>query len=177
MSIRGFGPQTVTGTPQPLFATTLSAAFVVTPDPHTGLTDARSQPSSVLAVVASSTNFRVSDRIMLGAAGGPYDWGKIVAIPDSTHVRIQGLQTPSHASGEWLILAIDCAQVEITAGANTLYIGEDNTVGAASVTLFKKLLTGAIYQTPAVSANLFGTSHYWVLGTAVDTYLANITTI
>jgi hypothetical protein len=178
MAIRGFGVQTVTGTPQPLFGTTLTAAFNVTPDSHTGLTDPRSQPSSVLAAVTSSTNFRISDRVMLGAAGGPYDWGKIVAIPDATHVRIQGLSTVHHASGEWLFLAIDCAHIEITANASTLYIGEDNTVGAGSATLYKILLPGGIYTTPSgVEGNMFGTSHYWVLGTAADTFLPNLTTI
>lgn len=177
MSIRGFGNQTVTGTAQPLFATTLTAAFSVTPDPYTGLTDAKSQPSSVKAAVASSNNFRVNDRVMLGVAGGPYDWGKIVQIPDSTHVVIQGLQTANHASGEWLILAVDCAHIEIVANANTLYVAEDNTVASNSPKLYKTLLPGGIYTTPYVSGNLFGTSHYWVLGTAADTYLANLTTI
>jgi hypothetical protein len=50
-------------------------------------------------------------------------------------------------------------------------------VGATSKTLYKTLLPGALYDTPSVSGNLFGTSHYWVLGTAADTYLANLTTI
>lgn len=178
MAIRGFGNQTVTGTPQPAFGTTLTTTFMVTPDSHTGLTDPRSQPSSVLAAVADSFIFRISDRMMIGAAGGPYDWGKIVAIPDATHVRIQGLSTARHVAGEWLILAVDCAHVEINANASTLYIGEDNTVGAASKTLYKVLLPGAPYSTPSsADGNMFGTSHYWVLGTAADTFLPNLTTI
>lgn len=178
MAIRGFGPQTVTGTPQPMFGTTITTAFNVTPDPHTGLTDPRSQPSTVTAVVAASSNFRVNDRAMLGAAGGPYDWCKVTAIPDATHVTISGLQTPNHTAGEWLILAIDCAHIECTANASTLYIGEDNTVGATSKTLYKVLLPGGVYSTPqGVDGNMFGTSHYWVLGTAADTFLPNLTTI
>lgn len=177
MPIRGIGVQTVTGTPQPAFATTLTAAIRVTPDPHTGMTDPRSQQSTVNAPVVASNIFRVGDKIMLGPAGGPYDWGKIYNIPDATHVLIQGLSTPLHASGEWLILAVDCARVKIRANASQLYIGEDNTVGVASLTLFDYLLPGESYDTASAGGNVYGTSHYWLLGTAADTFIANLTTI
>lgn len=188
MPLRGCGKVILTGTAQPLFGTTTTAAINPTPDRYTGQFDPRSQASTGTVTVTTIQYFRVGDHCQLGPAGGPYDSCKITSItvgssPAGT-IGLQGL-TKSHASGEWLILSKACAQITITPDVTTavIYIGEDNTVGAASLTLIAQFPTAAaastaVYQIGSPSTgNVVDTPNIWLLGTSGDAIIPSILTI
>lgn len=190
MATRGAGIQTLGAAAQPVFGTTLTAAFTPTPDSYTGNYEPRSQPAHATVAVASTAWFRVGDKAGIGPAGGPYDFFRITAIGSATAMTLTG-GTKAHASGEFVILGVDAARIKIdmtTVGATTdiTYIGEDNTVGSTSTTLFA-IISGATTGIPIVGGgydigqssvgNVYGTSHYWILGTSGDKYLASITTV
>lgn len=179
MAIRPFGFRTVTGTPQPAFGSLVATAFQVTPDAHTGNTSPRSQgsKSTVIVTVGDGAIFRVGDRIMIGARGGPYDYGKVTAIATDT-LTVQGL-VRSHAVGEFIILGIDTANVYIQASASTLYIGTDvMTAATTSPGIARFLLPGQTYDAGSSNVgNVKGTSAYWIWGTAADTFLPSVDTV
>jgi hypothetical protein len=187
MALRGFGSQTLTGTAQPAYGTTLSAAIsAVTPDRYTGMTDPRSQASTASATVVNADFFRVGDAVLVGPAAGPYDWAKITKItagsaPAAT-LTLQGLTT-THASGQFVILAISCAMITLLptlASSNVFYIGEDSTVGSTSATLIYSITAvqataGVAYQPINSSGgNVLDTSHLWVTGISGDSYVPSI---
>jgi hypothetical protein len=186
MAFRGYGIQSVTAaTAQPVFGTTLSAAFAVTPDMYSGTTDPRSQPSTAQAVVVNAQFFRVGDRVNVGPAAGPWDWARITKItagtPPAATLTLQGLAS-SHASGQYVILAIPCASITIQPIKITtyMYVGEDSTVSASSATLIYSFPVSATVGTPfsgntAPSANTLDTQHLWIVsGGTGDQYLPNI---
>lgn len=179
MGLRAFGPQTIGSGPQPAFGSKVATAVAVIPDPHTGMTDPRSQPSTAQVVVTTGTgtNFRKNDRIMIGVKGGPYDSGKVLLVSGDT-LTVQGLTIP-HAVGEFIVLTIDVAGVYIRSNGSTLYLGEDTiTASATSVGIARYLLPGEAYDTgDSGSGNVLGTGHYWIWGTAADTFLPSVNTI
>lgn len=187
MALRGFGSITLSGSAQPAFGTTLTAAITnITPDRYTGQLDPRSAQSTASAVVTSVAFFRVGDRALVGPAAGPFDWAKITAItlgssPAGT-LTLQGLTT-THASGEFVILSIPCAIYTLLPGsgnAGTLYIGEDNTVSATSLTLIAAITAtqaaAGVSFTPNRSStgNVLDTPHLWLKGTSADTYIPSL---
>lgn len=186
MPLRGFGIQTLSGTAQPVFGTTLSAAITgLTTDRYTGNTDPRSQASTSSAVVVSTNFFRVGDRVVVGPAGGPWDEAQVTKItagtPPAGTLALKGLTT-THASGEFVILAIACAGFSILpiVVGSTMYIGEDSTTGVASATLIYALTTtqaaaGVDYSpSRAMSGNVLDTPKLWINGTAADKYLPSV---
>lgn len=186
MSIRGFGYQTVLGTPQPVFGTTLTAASAQpTPDPYTGDLSPRSQPSSLTLAVTNPYIFRKGDKVIVGAGSTfqqtnttQLDTGTVTAInTGASTITVAGL-TRAHAAGEFVVLSIQTAIISIFAVANPLYLGEDFTVGAASKTLVALIGPSGSYGIGiSGSGNVFGTAHFWLLGTAADTFLPSLTTI
>ena len=182
MAIRGFGIQTVTGTAQPVFGTTLTAAVTPTPDMYTGNTEPRSQRSQTILPVANPYLVRKGDKVILGAAGAfvqtnmvAQDIGTVSAINiGASTITVVGL-VRSHASGEFVVLSIEAARIKITANSYTLYLGEDSTVSATSPTLVEYLLPGLSFDVgQSAIGNVHGTAHLWILGTAADTFLASI---
>jgi hypothetical protein len=187
LALRGFGIQTLTGTAQPAFGTTLSSAITnLTTDPHTGRTDPASQLSLASAVVVNANFFRVGDSVNIGPAAGPYDWAKITKItagtPPAATLTLQGL-TSTHASAQFVILAIPCAQLYLfpgSANSGTFYIGEDSTVSSTSATLIRQItaaqaLAGlGFVPSTSSSGGMQDTPHLWVTGTSADTYLPSI---
>lgn len=176
MALRGCGSVTLTGTAQPLFGTTTTAAINPTPDRYTGQFDPRSQPSTGSVTVTSIQYFRVGDHVQVGPAGGPYDSAKITSItvgssPAGT-LGLQGL-TKSHASGEWVILSKPCAGVKITPNVTSalVYIGEDNTVASTSLTLIDVIPISATAGTnpwqygQSNIGNVLDTPNLWIIGT------------
>src|ERR1035437_391711 len=144
MSLRGFGYQTLPGTPQPLFGTTLSAAISPSPDLWTGRLDPSSNNSQTLLPLNTPLNlFRTGDHVMVGASNSfnqgsttPVDGGCVQqANLSASNILVTGLQR-RHSAGEWVILSLPVAQINIQNGsAATLYLGEDSTVSASSPAL------------------------------------------
>ena len=187
MSLRGFGYQTLTGSPQPLFGTTLSAAVSPSPDFYTGRLDPGSQNSSAYLYLNAPVNlFRTGDHVMVGASDSfvqgatvSPDGGTVQAVNlSASNILVTGLQR-KHSASEWVILALPVAEVDIQNGASgTLYLGEDNTVGAGSATLAK---TTAADTTMTIGSpglgNMIETQKLWVKGTASNTILPSLLTI
>lgn len=179
MAIRPFGFQTLTGSPQPAFGSKVATAFVVTPDAHTGNTDPRSQgsKSTIVVTAGTGTNFRAGDKIMVGPQAGPFDYGKVTAVATDT-LTVQGL-TASHATGEFVVLGIDAAEIFIQAVTNTLYIGTYQlTAATTSPYIYRALLAGQVYNPGSSNVgSVKGTSAYWVYGTGADTFLPGLDTV
>ena len=187
MSLRGFGNQTLTGSPQPLLGTLLTAAVFPTPDRNTGSLAPGSQNSSaVLPITANTTTlFRQGDHVAVGASStftqsnttAP-DGGTVQSVSSAANtLTVTGLQR-NHSSGEWVLLAMPCAQINIQNGGATLYLGEDSTVGATSSTLIATVAASAAYSigSPGLG-NMLETQHLWVVETASNTFLPNLLTI
>jgi hypothetical protein len=187
MALRGFGNQTLTGTPQPLFGWQLTAAIRPSPDPFTGRLDPGSQPSSCFVPLGANTqNFRVGDHVVIGASNSfipanqapplPYDGGTVQQVNlSASNILVSGLMR-NHAASEWCILSLPVAQINIQNGASALLsLGEDSTVGPTSYTLIETCgTTGQITIGDPALGNMIETQKLWVLGTSADTYLPYI---
>ncbi len=191
MALRGVGVQTLSGSAQPVFGTTVTDAFQVTPDIYTGRTDPASNPSTATIVVASTQVFRVSDRVMIGTAANfnsapstPPDQGQVVSIASSTEMVVKGL-TRAHAANEFVVLAITVSYIAIQPQGSSaiMYVGEDSTVSSTSLTLIQALpVASATVVPPFVlgqsgSGNVYDTGHLWINGTTDGTYLPSLAQI
>ena len=75
--IRSWGQVTLTGSAQPLFGDTLTAAF----------SNLAPKNGFYIVTVASTTRYQVGDRIILGVgSGSPTNCLLVGQIPDSTHL-------------------------------------------------------------------------------------------
>lgn len=187
MAQRGFGTQTLSGSPQPLIGTVLTAAVNPTPDSSRGaMAPGFADSVATLSVTAGTVPlFRYGDRVAVGASNSwnqgstvAPDGGRVIGINSIANtIQVQGLLR-AHASGEFVVLALPCAQINIDNGAALLYLGEDGTVGAASSTLITEISASTSYSLgfPAIG-NVLETQKLWVLGTGADTYLPSILTI
>jgi hypothetical protein len=186
MALRGFGYQTLTGTPQPLIGSQLQSAAIPSPDYYTGRLDPGSQPSSAYLTVYAASLFRQGDHVMVGASNSfsqgsttPVDGGTVQAVNASaSNILVTGLMR-KHSAAEWVILALPVAQVNIQNGASgTLYLGEDNTVGSGSGTLIQTAAANGTMQigSPGLG-NMIDTQKLWVTGTASNTILPSLLTI
>lgn len=189
MAQRGFGLQTLGATSQPLVGTTLSSAAVITPDFHTGSIGVGSMPSKSTLPVVNGNLFRYGDRVLVGTAASfaqgsttPPDGGGVVSTA-SNSLSVMGLQR-QHSAGEWVVLAIPCAQIQIqtpSTDSGTLFVGEDSTVAVGSATLIAEIPKGTLLPAytigSGVAGNVIETQKLWLSGTASDTYLGSLLTI
>jgi len=187
--IRPFnGIQTIGAASQPVFGTTMNGAGAMATDQHTLLTNPASQDSQTVLPVASTVGFRKGDRVLVGPKAnfvyqGALDQGFIFSINPGVSITVQGL-TIAHASGEYVVMDEDVAQVEIRGVANTaiIYIGNASTVAAADPSVFDVIdaqVTASQptywHYPPVVGAGAtYKTSEYWVAGTATDKFVARI---
>jgi hypothetical protein len=191
MALRGFGYQTLTGAAQPLFGTSLSAAISPSPDPYTGRLDPGSQPSScILPLAAPSYLFRVGDHVAVGPTSSfvpvnqtpsfPPDGGTVQQVNlSASNILVTGLMR-KHSAGEWVVLSLPCAQINIQNGNSpSLYLGEDSTVGAGSQTLIETCgPQGNITIGNPALGNMIESQHLWVEGSgALNTCLPYLMTI
>lgn len=190
MSLRGFGNQTLTGSPQPLFGWPTTAAIRPSPDPYTGRLDPGSMQSScIVPLGANVVYFRVGDHVQIGASNTfipanqtpplPPDGGTVQQVNlSASNILVSGLMR-NHAAAEWCVLALPCAQINIQNGASpTLYLGEDSTVGPNSTTLIETTtVQGNIVIGNPAFANLIESQHLWVDGTGAATILPYLLTI
>lgn len=183
MSLRGFGYLPLTGTPQPLFGFQVSAAFRPSPDFNTGRLDPGSQSSSSLVPLGANTQyFRTGDHVAIGASNTflpvnqsssssvPPDGGTVQQVNlSASNILVTGLMR-NHAAGEWCILALPCAQINIQNGNSpTLYLGEDSTVGADSPTLIETCgVQGQITIGSPAFGNMIESQHLWVEGSGAS---------
>lgn len=188
MALRGVGVQTITTTNvgQPLFGTTVTNAFQVTPDQFAGNTGAGANPSIASLVVASTAVFRVGDKVMIGTAAASFiavptlapDFGEVVSISSATAMKVKGL-TRSHAATEFIVMCTTCSYLAIQPQGSTavMYIGEDSTVAAGSATLIEVIPVASVTSQPVFqlgassNGNVYETSHLWITGTTAQTYL------
>jgi hypothetical protein len=191
MALRGFGYQTLTGLPTPLFGWQIIAAFRPSPDFNTGRLDPGSQSSSSLVPLGANTGyFRQGDHVLIGASNTflpvnqvpplPPDGGTVQQVNlSASNILVTGLMR-NHSASEWCILALPCAQINILNGsAPTLYLGEDSTVGAASLTLIETAgPSGQITIGNPAFANLIESQKLWVEGaSASNTILPYLLTV
>lgn len=191
MPMRGVGVQTLGATAQPVFGTTVTTAFQVTPDQFAGNTGTGANPSVATIVVASSAVFRNSDRVMIGTSanfnGAPAqqpDAGTVIAIVDVTHIKVKGL-TRAHAAGEFVVLNTSCSYIAIQplGSSAIMYVGEDSTVAVGSATLIQEIPVSTATPVPPFvlgqsgTGNVYDTGHLWIAGTATNTYLPSLNKI
>lgn len=184
MPARGFGFQTLSDAAQPVFGTTTSAAVVPTPDRNTGGLNPASNPSQTIVPVAENI-FRKGDHVAIGPAANftasntlGIDGGPVTAVNlSASNITVMGL-TRNHASGEFVVLALVCAQVSIQNGAGLLNIGEYSDTASNSPSLIGQVQPTGIFTLGWPSSlNVLETTHLWVQGTAADTYLPYLLTI
>jgi hypothetical protein len=192
MSLRGFGTQTLTGTPQPLIGTTLSAAVIPSPDLYTGRLDPGSQNSStILPLNAPVYLFRQGDHVMVGASNTfiqgnttPVDGGTVQSINlTASNVIVTGLMR-KHSASEWVVLAMPISQALVQVSASNtgaqIYLGEDPTVASNSQTLIAAIPKNTIMPPFSIpmsaggTLNTFDSQKMWVVGTASDTFLPSL---
>lgn len=184
MSLRGFGTQTLTGSAQPLFGTTITAPIRPTPDMRTSRLDQASAPSQ--SVVGVNNNlFRVGDHVLIGSSSSftqtntaSPDGGIVSAINTAANtITVNGLMR-AHSASDWAVLALPCAQVSIQNNQANIYLGEDATVAAGSATLAAEIGPSGVFSLgfPAL-ANVLETQHLWVQGTSGDSFLSYMLTI
>jgi hypothetical protein len=147
------------------------------------------QSSALVPLGANTGYFRQGDHVAIGASNTflpvnqvppyPPDGGTVQQVNlSASNILVTGLMR-NHGAGEWCILALPCAQINIQNGNSpALYLGEDSTVGPASQTLIETCSAqGQItIGWPAVG-NLIETQHLWVEGTASNTILPYLLTI
>lgn len=188
--IRAFlGVQSVGAASQPVFGTTLNGAGAMLLDQHTLNTSPGSQDSQTVLPVTSTVGFRKGDRVTVGPKAnfvfaGFQDQGAIFAINPGVSITVQGLLIP-HATGEYLLLDEDVAQVRIlpiVGNVGAIYLGNASTVAAADPSVFDVIAPPAAatqptywHETPTVgSGAIYKTSEYWLAGTAADKFVARI---
>jgi hypothetical protein len=178
MSVRAFKYFSilVTNTPQPLIGTTLNAAFTV---------KARKQsdpPLQLTVPVVDSSPFLPGDDVCLLSPTGTLPLTcNVAAVPDSTHLTIQG-QLTSYPTGSYVSLGLQCNSPYVQAkdgNAGTLWIGSswqmNPTTGLYCIA--KLIAVGSGTQPFDFSSVRPGfadpepLNNYWIAGTSGDQYL------
>lgn len=193
--IRPFGGvQSLSGVAQPVFGTTVSAAFVPPPDTFSNNLNPGSNQTQIKIPVASTVGFRVGDQVSIGGAasfavGGATtlaDVGTIKGVVDGTHLLVQGLTEP-HGNGEFCVLNEEVGNVHIIPVSTTavVYLGTAPTVAAGdpSVIDILPIVAAATAPTYAHDSESIGgsqplnTAQYWMIGTAADKVCARFTQV
>jgi hypothetical protein len=182
--VRPWGFVTLTGTAQPVFATTLAAAFTpVTDGFGNPLPTQLGQPAQTLSLTLG-TNFRANDNILIVNQDGTNPEFCQIATISGNNITCNAKKT--HPSGAWVILAQDFTSGYIQVGdgnAGKVGLGTSKSValtGGAGNTLFMVLEIPTGGQPPEFSsANIFGSNpkhseELWAIGTASDTILPSI---
>lgn len=187
MGLRPFaGPQTVSGSAQPVFGAAVSAAVTPPPDPFAGNLNPGSNETQCILNIASTNGFLPGDRVAVGltaafkpgivAAGSIPDQGTVKSITDGTHMVVQGLKYPHAASGEWCVLNDTAGYVRIRSAiaAAVMYLANASTVTSSDPSVFEVLSPGALFETsPIGSTQPWQLSQFWLIGTTADIFIAS----
>ena len=195
MGMRPFyGPQTLTGTAQPVFGTALGAAVTPPPDPFSGNLNPGSNETQCILVVTSTLGFLPGDVVSVGPTASfglkpttVPDEGTVKSITDSTHMVVQGLKKTHAATGEWVVLNAPAGNVHVrpVVTAAAAYIGAASSVSSSDASLLDILPivasgAGPNYVFDAESIGLsqpFQTAYFWIIGTTNDTFLARFSQV
>ena len=169
------GSQTLSGSAQPAFGTTTTAAVIPTYDRFAGnVTGAN--PSMTTLSVTSTAGFRAGDYVLVCTqypVNGPPNMGQIKSFPTTTSMVVQGL-TQSVSSGAFVVLAVPAESItiqDLTAGS--MYVGTASTISSTDASLLAELFTGGVYSTPTTDiSHAYNTVDYWVEG-ASGTFVAS----
>ena len=167
--IRSWGLVTLTGSAQPWFSDVTTAAV--------GLGSAA---GIIPVTVASTTLYRVGDRIYLAPGTNTQDMLLVDSIPSSTvlNCRAEGENptTHTHLSGAIIQLSIPCMDIILVSqGAAVVWLGSDSTVtNVGGGTGFYPLQPATAPAQPNVfrlagqvgNTNVCRTSDGWMIGTA-----------
>jgi hypothetical protein len=199
MGLRAFfGVTALSGSAQPVFGTTLSAAVVPLPDQFSGNNGPASNQTQVTVTVTSTKGFIAGDRAQIGP-GNSFNPGlstaaqmalvcnvTIKSITDATHMVVQGMHY-GHASGEFFVLNEDAGSVHIRPVVTTaaVYIGSASTVAAGDPSVLDVLPivaagAGPTYAFDATAMGLsqpYQTAQFWMVGTAADTVVSRFSQI
>lgn len=187
MACRPFaGIQTVTGSAQPCFGTSLSAAATPPVDQFSGNLNPGSNETQVTLNVAATVGFRQGDTVAVGptaafhfgtvAVASVPDTGTVKSITDATHMIVQGLKK-SHAVNEWVVLNVPAIDIWIQtvtlAGTDVIYVGNSSTVASNDASVLQVLPQVNPFNPPSAGTSQpYQTAEFWVIGTASDTFLA-----
>lgn len=164
--IRSWGQVTLTGSAQPLFGDTLTAAF----------SNLAPKNGFYIVTVASTTRYQVGDRIILGVgSGSPTNCLLVGQIPDSTHLYCTSegdAPVSNWVNGTQIVLDIACgsyiSQLAV-ANAGVVWLGSDNTVtNTGGGSAFWQITQGGAAPFGIPQWNCLRTSELWVAGTADD---------
>lgn len=168
--VRSWGVVSLTGAAQPWFGDVTTAAV--------GLGSAQ---GIIPVAVASTTRYRVGDRIYLNPGQTDQDCLMVDTIPSSTILSCRsegGAKTNTHVTNTILQLAIPCSDIILQAvdgDAAAVWLGPDNTVTVAGGSAFYQLAKVAAAATPnsfrfsgSARHNVARTSDGWMIGTAAD---------
>lgn len=121
MANRTFGPQTLTGSAQPLMSDVTTAAVVAAP-----------KGVAALITVANTAIYQNDDRIVLEPGTANQDAYKVYNILSSTVLQCVPEAVPiAHANGSLIALSRNAMDVVVqpkSGGTATVYIGSDKTV-------------------------------------------------
>lgn len=194
-----FGQQTIAAanTPQPLVSTTLSSAVAAT-NPSKGSSTTLPGTLAVSLPVVSSAIFAVGDKVWIDT-GAKAERQVVTAIADGTHITVSGLNY-DHASGVYVIPAIEAASIYIQEGAansavlvtyyNPYYFQAAPSYGRGAQVPNATSLTQAVKQLENTTApnqpqdehttsNNYGANfdaleYWWISGAANATYLVTL---
>jgi hypothetical protein len=169
--IRTFGPQTMTGSAQPLMSDVTTAAVAIP------LKD-----QDVIIPVANSAIYQVGDRITLEPLTTNQDTYKISVIPSggtTLQGSLEGAAGHTHASGVIIQLAnpaMDVVVQPIDGGTGPVIIGSDNTVtnaaGGNAIYRLDKTAAGTQpnpwHMAGGTDHNICNTAEAWMAGTTGD---------
>lgn len=179
MALRSFGPQTLTGSPQPLIGDVTTAAVL-----------AGDSSACVYITVASNTLYQAGDRIVLEPRTANEDSYLVQSKRTSTgaasttvlECTTEGAVTRAHASGVILqvaIAAIDVVVTPVPGIANDVVIGQDNTITLTTGPICIRLQQTAAgtegnswHMAGGTDHNIVNTAEGWMIGAAgtVDVY-------
>jgi hypothetical protein len=172
--IRPWGVQSLTGSAQPWFGDVLTAAFAPVGD---------AGPQKV--TVASTTFYRVGDRIILGIGQAGANVLMVDRVFSATvlYCRSEGGAALKAWNNSTIIaLAINVSLITfqgVDGNAAAIWLGSDNTVTVAGGSAFRqiqKVAAGVIpdwweYRTATSGQNSLNTDLGWMIGTAADKIL------
>ena len=182
MPTRTLPQQTIAAstTPQPIFSTTFNGSI-------TAQTIA-ANPGYLSVLVASSAGFRAGDYVALSPGTSNFEYGKVVTVPDSTHLGLQAVRgliydgaIGAHSSGEFISIVFQYINVfvqRVTGDANIMYIGGPGVTSTSNVIA---TITGVASGQPGTWQNTCPTGKtnaagsLWVTGTISTVYDVSFT--
>jgi hypothetical protein len=175
--IRSWGAVTLTGAAQPVFGDVTTAAV--------GLPSG----AGIIAVtVASTTRYRVGDRIYLDPFQANQDLLLVGGIASSTVLNCTsegGAPTHTHTTSAIIMLSLACLDVIVQSGASAghaIVLGSDNTVTATPggsafyvIQPFTAPAEGNSFRLAGSIGNtdVCRTNDMWMIGTAADIALVS----